>query len=166
MLKKAVIASVLFLSICAVIFVFTGTLNSQGDSTCERIKGVAEDDEKISYMKNWANTKLSEEKVLNKLGWNGVVRLLDDPGVANLLAIDWHYLEINKNYSFVQVYRLYKDRDNFLNPKNIKSIAFGEGRTMILVKLNNSEDFYLDWPKGEKDKLININKEVAVYCGG
>ncbi len=165
MLKKAAIASILLLAICAVILLSLGVFSPQGDSICERMKDVAEDGRKISYMKNWAATKLHEKEVLDKLGWNGVVRLLDDPDSASMLNIDWYYIGINKSYSFVQIHRVYKDRDDFLNPSNIKSIAFGEGRSMILVKLNNSEGFYLDWPKEEKDKLININKEVAVYCG-
>ena len=129
---------------------------------CAAVESVAKDAKKIAYLKRWVSENIADKDFLKLMGWLGTVRSIDNPEMMNRLNIDWDYLGIESRRSSVTLNREYADRDQFLDPQNIKSISFGEGRSFIIIRTNESEHLGLSDDALKRMRLMAPN--VYVFC--
>jgi len=131
---------------------------------CENLILHANSSDKVSYLKNWLDQNLQNEELLERIGYSGHLRSGEDEELFSLLAINWKLFEIDDEFAFISLNGLQKDRDGFLEPKNIKSVSFGHVRDSIIIKINDSGELGIPGIDKFKHKLIKINNEVEVYC--
>lgn len=154
-----------FLVLLISLFFYSGyRVAVQQKEMCEEIKAVAADTEKVNYLSSWMSTKLNDRSFLKLMGWNGVIRLSDSPELLSKLNLDWTYLGLDSRFGYVEFNRHYKERDNYLDFKTVKSVTFGQGRFSVIIKSDGSSEYGLYWPANELQKIQKINDRVAVRC--
>lgn len=149
-------------------FVVTGSQiafsmeRNPGSSSCSVVESIAKDESRIGYIKGWIEQSISNQELLELMGWLGRVRSLDNPEKMSQLKIDWSFLGLNPRLSFVALNRDYDDRESYTNPNNIKSISFGEGRNSVIIKIGSSEGLGLN--EHALERIKQIGPDVYVFC--
>ena len=131
---------------------------------CDNLYELAQNNEKLNYMRNWIGKNLQGAELLGEFGYSGNISSLDNPTYFQKLKIDWEYLGLKQENASVHIYRESKDQDDLLNPKNILSVSFGQGRDSIILKINDSDNFGFPDNKVFHNKLKYIDNKVAVRC--
>ena len=161
-MKKIV---VLIISCLAVLLIFTfGLSKSNYQDSCKRLESIAQDVEKIEYLDKWISTNLSNINFLEYMGKGGLKSMLDNSGSFSLIELDWGYLGIDKQYASLRLNRNFEDIENYLDASTIKSISFGEGRSHIIIKINDSEEFGIEGMDEVKAYMRSFRDDVFVRC--
>ncbi|WKD51031.1 hypothetical protein [Microbulbifer spongiae] len=98
------------------------------------------------------------------MGWSGRSSAQENSEKFSKLELDLDFLGIDPKYAWIQLNRLVKDRDNYLDSKTIKSVSFGEGRNSIIIKIGKSSEYGIDDIDSIKEKLLQINSKISVLC--
>ena len=126
---------------------------------------MAGDEESVAYLYDWVNQNLEDKDLLKTMGYSGRI---DSSRVGERsfrsLGINWSKLGINAHYASVSVIRYEVDRDDFMNPDNIKAIRFGEGRNSLILKLDPT--FRTESLGGgtNRSEVQVVNDKASVYC--
>ena len=161
-LVKMLIAA-LFVAFLVSSIGYFGSMNAHADS-CEKLKGIAKNQEKISYLKKWIGKKISEEDFLLHMGRLGLSNALDAPSHFDKLKLDTDFLGINKLYAFVLLNRSVEQSARYMEKSTIESVSIGEGRNSIVIILNDSGNSGIEGIDNIQDKLQTIHKDVMVIC--
>jgi hypothetical protein len=74
-------------------------------SSCDAIMEVAKNNDKLKYLKNWINARLSDKDFLLHMGKLGESKALDSREHFAKLKIDVDYLGIDESMAFVRLNR-------------------------------------------------------------
>ncbi|MDP5211241.1 hypothetical protein [Microbulbifer sp. 2205BS26-8] len=152
------------LIIIPILVAFFYYFSSTKKEYCNNLKAIAIDNNKIEYLETWANKKISNKKFLSSMGWSGRSSAQENSEKFSKLELDLDFLGIDPKYAWIQLNRLVKDRDNYLDSKTIKSVSFGEGRNSIIIKIGKSSEYGIDDIDSIKEKLLQINSKISVLC--
>lgn len=131
--------------------------------TCAGVTAIASDAQKMRYVKSWIASRTSDQEFMNEIRRNRFA----EPGDARLkeyIGLDWAYLGLNPEFASLAFNVKNAGKHDF-DATEIGSVSIGQGRSMIIIRMNNSEDFGLLWPAEELSRLRPVADEVFVYCG-
>jgi len=158
-----VIASVFFLAIFFfgyMIFIWESPVKQ----SCNRLSDVANDEEKIRYLKERTQKIINNNEILKGVGYLGYVEDRHED-IFSKLDMDWSYIGIDSRSAVFYMYRSRDDRDEYLSSSNIRSVGFGDGRNTIIIKINGGDSLENSGIKViDGDQVIQVNREVFVLC--
>ncbi|MCG7939920.1 MAG: hypothetical protein N0C88_13880 [Candidatus Thiodiazotropha lotti] len=133
-------------------------------SSCDAIIDVAKNSVKLSYLKSWVNTRLSDKDFLLHMGRLGESNALDSPAHFAKLKIDVDYLGIDESIAFVRLNRGVSVNSPITDSSSIKSITVGEGRSSITLVFGVKGDHGILGFENIRQAVKLRNKEFIVVC--
>lgn len=136
------------------------------DTPCGRLVETAGDAEKMAYLGEWAEAATRRNAVMEYLGPQGQRSAADDPGLLSRIDPDWTYLGIDPQQAVFGVIRLPGDRQDYLNPETIRSIAIGTDENLLVLKINGSDVFGMEDDESYRkdDAYAPVTETAGVYC--
>ena len=128
---------------------------------CRDVTVIARDVDRVNYLKNWITESLSNPKFLEIERKNRLSRHAD-PTREEFAQInfDLDYLGMDLSGAGIDLHR--DLNADYLDPTNIKSVSFSQGRDSIVIRVNGSKA--LGVCIGEGRKRIDITDDVTVLC--
>jgi hypothetical protein len=133
-------------------------------SSCDAIMEVAKNNDKLKYLKNWINARLSDKDFLLHMGKLGESKALDSREHFAKLKIDVDYLGIDESMAFVRLNRGGAVNSPITDSSTIKSITIGEGRSSITLFVGAKGDHGILGFENIRQKVKLQNKELIVVC--
>jgi len=149
---------------------FAWEMQNDYESDCRRLTAIAQDPQKINYVRQWAASRLKDPNFVNAVREHGEFapdsltgRGFLDPGVERYIDLDWGYLGFTEQYSRIEFNSHTPRRD--VDAKEILSLSLYEGRSSIIIELTGKADLGLDWPPESMKELKDVGTSVFVDCG-
>ena len=136
------------------------------DTPCGKLVNTAGDEAKMAYLGEWAEAAIRRKPVLEYLGPQGKRSAEDGSGFFSRIDPDWDYLGIDPDTAVFGVTRLPGDRQDYLNPDNIRSIEIGSAENLLVLKVNGSDVFGMEADDSYRkdDAYAPVSETAGVYC--
>jgi len=131
------------------------------DVGCWKAKLIARNDDKTDYLRNWIKESLSNPDFL-ELEKTNPIRRDFSPTREEFAAVnfDIEYLGMDLSGAGIVLNRDFNP--NYMDPTNITSVSFTQGRKSIVIKVDGSKEYGV-WI-GENRKRTDISDDVMVLC--
>jgi hypothetical protein len=150
-------------AIAVIIYLLAFEWQQLRSKTCAGLTAIASDAQKMKYVEAWIYSRTTDHKFMNELRRNRFFAP-GDGRMQEYVDLDWTYLGLNpKLVSLAFNVKNAGARD--FAATQIGSVSIGQGRSMILIRLNDSRDFGLLWPVEDLSRIEPIADQVFVYCG-
>jgi len=144
--------------------IFGCSIDSDGGKRCGKLVDLAKDDKKIRYIESWIIENINNTNLLKELGYGGVIYSEGNPDFSNLLGLDWGFIGIDEEFASISFNRETNERNDFLISTNIKSVSIGDGRSSLIVKVNDSKQLGIPGMEKYTESLIEISDQISVFC--
>lgn len=136
------------------------------ENKCEKMIGIAKDDRKITYIRNWALSNIDNKKLNKHLLKRKSIYARQNFDIFNTINFDWEYIGLDKKNAYMSLHGVMDNKINLIDLNKIKSITVGEGRYGLSVKLEEKTKpgIIKKRKKDHTNNVIRINDSVDVYC--
>lgn len=132
-------------------------------STCSRLTAIAQDPQKMAYVKMWAVERMKDPEFMQEVRqypwFEG-----RDPRKKRYIDLNWKYLGFDPDYSRIELNINVKDMPD-ADATKVGSISLSQQRTRIIIRLNDSADMALGWTPEEIRSLKAAGEGVFVDRG-
>jgi hypothetical protein len=134
---------------------------SHGSHFFETVKAIAHDPERISYARQRIAALLTNpdfRKVLETLDYFAP----DDVDLVKFGGLDWNYLGLGQRWPKLQ-FNMPTDLDSW-DVDKVRSASLRMGRNFVIIKLGDSKDLGLPWPRERLARIESVGGGVYVFC--
>lgn len=147
-----------------VVSVFYIGCSDPSAESCAKIESIASDPEKIAYLKSWIEERMSQEEFLRHMGSLGRVNAIDDRAHFLELGLDLDLLGIDASHGFVRLHGKANTGAAYMQKSNITSFSIGEGRSGVLILLDDEDVMGRLEAGGDHDGLRSFADDIFVFC--
>lgn len=134
------------------------------DSMCRQVTALAQDSQKMMYVRRWAAARLNDPSFMNAVRrYRWFAR--DNPNSEGYIDLDWSYLGFDPQLTKVE-FNIKDPETHVFDTKEIGSISLYEGRSSIIIGLTGEAGLGLNWPPDARSRLKSVGNSVFVYCSG
>lgn len=128
---------------------------------CRRLSAIAQDPQKMEYVRDWAKSRLADPDFTRRIKRNN--GNFGGPFESQYIDMDWAYLRFKPELSRVE-FNINTDDLNDIEAKKISSITVAEGRTRIIISLNGDPGLGLEDPEYIKSAVKSVGNNVFLDC--
>jgi len=160
--RLVLLASGVVTALAVTFFLFVFEWGELHDDTCAGVTRIAGDAQKMKYVKSWIASRTADQEFINEIRASRFFQR-GDPRLQQM-DLDWAYLGLTPEFVSL-AFNVKSASDPEFEATKIESVSIGQGRSTIIIRLNESEDFGLLWPAEELSKIKPVADDVFVYCG-
>lgn len=148
--------------LCLTFFVNMNVPEVRAGLYCYKFKRIANDPEKVKYLKDWAINNIRRDDILDVFGESGSADFSYSFEKYEPLGLDLEYVGMEVRYSRVDLN--WNITHNIRDPDIIKSITFGYGRDSIIISTGDDPELGIFNFDLRKDNIEKIGDGVYIYC--
>ena len=156
------------LIVCAamalVVVVTLSVLQMQGAhaATCDRLAAIAEDPQKMRYVRDWVASRTTDARFMEAVRESSSFAR-GDPRTWQYIDLDWGYLGFAPKVAWLE-FNIKAADVRGVDTATIQSVTLNQERSSIIIKLDATDEFELEWLPEEMKKVRSVAKGVFVYC--
>lgn len=134
--------------------------NRARDETCNRLASIGGDPQRIQYVRNWVAERTGDAEFME-----AVRRFRSfehtNPILRAYIDLDWDYLGLPPNLAWIE-FNMKSTETRNVDARGIGSVSLHEGRSSIIIQLNDASDLGLGWPADAMSRLQDVGN--GAFC--